>query len=218
LSSQCLTFFIRERTVASLISLGAAPGALTDPCPQHPSGRTPADLSSANGHKGIAGYLAESFLSAQLESIDLKRGAGESLGTKIVQRVQEQNAAQLNNEGISHELSLKDSLAAVCNATQAAARIHQVFRVQSFQRKQQKEYGDDKFGISDERALSLIAVNAKPHKSGQRDEPVHVAATRIQNKFRSWKGRKDFLIIRQRIVKIQVHLLPDFACYNVQML
>ncbi|MCI21616.1 calmodulin-binding transcription activator 1-like, partial [Trifolium medium] len=170
-----------ERTVASLISLGAAPGALTDPCPQHPSGRTPADLASANGHKGIAGYLAESFLSAQLESIDLKRGAGESFGTKVVQRVQEQNTAQLNNEGISHELSLKDSLAAVCNATQAAARIHQVFRVQSFQRKQQKEYVDEKFGISDEQALSLIAVNAKSHKSGQRDEPVHVAATRIQN-------------------------------------
>ncbi|CAJ2677065.1 unnamed protein product [Trifolium pratense] len=196
----------RERTVVSLIALGAAPGALTDPCPQHPSGRTPADLASANGHKGIAGYLAESFLSAQLESIDLKRGAAESFGTKVVQRVQEQNTARLNNEGISHELSLKDSLAAVCNATQAAARIHQVFRVQSFQRKQQKEYGDDKFGISDERALSLIALNAKSHKSGQRDEPVHVAATRIQNKFRSWKGRKDFLIIRQRIVKIQAHV------------
>ncbi|GAU19109.1 hypothetical protein TSUD_79320 [Trifolium subterraneum] len=196
----------RERTVVSLIALGAAPGALTDPCPQHPSGRTPADLASANGHKGIAGYLAESFLSAQLESIDLKRGAGESFGTKVVQRVQEQNTAQLNSEGISHELSLKDSLAAVCNATQAAARIHQVFRVQSFQRKQQKEYGDDKLGISDDRALSLIAVNAKSHKSGQRDEPVHVAATRIQNKFRSWKGRKDFLIIRQRIVKIQAHV------------
>ncbi|CAL5214419.1 unnamed protein product [Lathyrus oleraceus] len=196
----------RERTVASLISLGAAPGALTDPCPQHPSGRTPADLASANGHKGIAGYLAESFLSAQLKSIDLKREAGENFGAKIVQRVHEHNTFQLSNERISHELSMKDSLAAVCNATQAAARIHQVFRVQSFQRKQQKEHGVDKFGISDERALSLIAANAKSHKFGQRDEPVHVAATRIQNKFRSWKGRKDFLIIRQRIVKIQAHV------------
>lgn len=189
----------RERTVASLISLGAAPGALTDPCPQHPSGRTPADLASANGHKGIAGYLAESFLSSQLKSLDLKRNMRETVGTK--QRVREQN-----NECFSHEPSMKDSLAAVCNATQAAARIHQVFRVQSFQRKQQKEYDGDKFGISDERALSLISVNAKSHKSGLRNEPVHVAATRIQNKFRSWKGRKDFLIIRQRIVKIQAHV------------
>ncbi|KAJ4715734.1 Calmodulin-binding transcription activator [Melia azedarach] len=38
------------------------------------------------------------------------------------------------------------------------------------------------------------------------DEFVHAAATRIQNKFRSWKGRKDFLIIRGKIVKIQAHV------------
>ncbi|KAJ1398660.1 P-loop containing nucleoside triphosphate hydrolase, partial [Sesbania bispinosa] len=195
----------RERTVASLISLGAAPGALTDPCPEHPSGRTPADLASANGHKGIAGYLAESFLSAHLKSLDLNRDVGEKSGA-VVQRVQEQNTAQVNDEDLSYELSLKDSLAAVCNATQAAARIHQVFRVQSFQRKQLKEYGDDRFGMSDEHALSLVTMNVKPHKSGLRDEPVHAAATRIQNKFRGWKGRKEFLMIRQRIVKIQAHV------------
>lgn len=129
-------------------------------------------------------------------------GAGENSGAKVVQRVQEQNSTEVNDGDLSYELSLKDSLAAVCNATQAAARIHQVFRVQSFQRKQLKEYGDGKFGISDEHALSLITV--KSHKAGQHDEPVHAAAIRIQNKFRSWKGRKEFLIIRQRIVKIQV--------------
>lgn len=147
----------------------------------------------------------------------MKRDLGENFGEKIIQRIQEQNTAK---EVLSHELSLKDSLAAVCNATQAAARIHQVFRVQSFQRKQkqQKEYGDYKFGVSDERALSLITINAKSHKFGQCYEPVHIAATRIQNKFRSWKGRKDFLIIRRRIVKIQVHLFPTFACNNVQMM
>ncbi|TKY60274.1 Calmodulin-binding transcription activator 3 [Spatholobus suberectus] len=78
--------------------------------------------------------------------------------------------------------------------------------MQSFQRKQLKEYGDDKFGISDEHALSLVKVNVKSHKSGPRNEPVHAAAIRIQNKFRSWKGRKDFLMIRQRIVKIQAHV------------
>nr|KYP49260.1 Calmodulin-binding transcription activator 3 [Cajanus cajan] len=195
----------RERTVAFLISLGAAPGALTDPCPEHPSGRTPADLASANGHKGIAGYLAESSLSAHLTTLDLNRDVGENSGAKVVQRLQ--NTAQVHDlDGPSYELSLKDSLAAVCNATQAAARIHQVFRMQSFQRKQQKEYGDDKFGISDERALSLVTVNVKSHKSGPRDEPVHAAAIRIQNKFRSWKGRREFLMIRQRIVKIQAHV------------
>ena len=199
--SNFASYFVRERTVASLISLSAAPGALTDPSPEHPSGRTPADLASANGHKGIAGYLAESLISAHLSSLDLNTDAGENSGAKVVQRVP-QNTAEVTDEYLSCEPSLKDSLAAVCNATQAAARIHQVYRVQSFQRKQQKEYGDNRFGISDEHALSLITVKA--HKDGQRHEPVHAAAIRIQNKFRSWKGRKEFLMIRQRIVKIQV--------------
>ncbi|KAK7399555.1 hypothetical protein VNO78_10740 [Psophocarpus tetragonolobus] len=195
----------RERTVVFLISLGAAPGALIDPCPEYPSGRTPADLASAKGHKGIAGYLAESTLSAHLTTIDLNGDAGENSGTKVVQRIQ--NIAQVNGlDDLSYELSLKDSLAAVCNATQAAARIHQVYRMQSFQRKQVKEYGDDKFGISDERALSLLTMNVKSHKSGPRYEPVHAAAIRIQNKFRSWKGRREFLMIRQHIVKIQAHV------------
>lgn len=138
----------------------------------------------------------------------------ENSGAKGVQRIQ--NTAQVNDlDGQSYELSLKDSLAAVCNATQAAARIHQVFRMQSFQRKQLKEYDDDKFGISDERALSLVTVNVKPHKSGPRNEPVHAAAIRIQNKFRGWKGRREFLMIRQRIVKIQVRMFRNMS--SVQM-
>ncbi|KAL2343063.1 hypothetical protein Fmac_004348 [Flemingia macrophylla] len=195
----------RERTVAFLISLGAAPGALTDPCPEYPTGRPPADLASANGHKGIAGYLAESSLSAHLTTLDLNRDMGENMGAKVVQRLQ--NTAQGHDlDGLSFELSLKDSLAAVRNATQAAARIHQVFRMQSFQRKQLKEYDEDKFEISGERALSLVTMNVKSRKSGTRDEPVHAAAIRIQNKFRSWKGRREFLMIRQRIVKIQAHV------------
>ncbi|EEF31132.1 calmodulin-binding transcription activator (camta), plants, putative [Ricinus communis] len=196
----------RERTVASLVLLGAAPGALTDPTPKYPAGRTPADLASANGHKGIAGYLAESALSAHLSSLNLDNQDSDNAeisGPRGGQLVPE-HITSISNKDLPYGQSLKDSLAAVCNATQAAARIHQVFRVQSFQKKQLKEFGDDKFGISHEHALSLIAVKA--NKQGQNDEPVHAAAIRIQNKFRSWKGRKEFLIIRQRIVKIQAHV------------
>lgn len=185
---------------------------MTDPCPKYPSGRTPADLASAEGHKGIAGYLAESALSAHLSSLklDTKEGdATEISGAKAVQTVSERSATPISDGDLPDGLSLKDSLAAVCNATQAAARIHQVFRMQSFQKKQLKEYGDDKSGMSHERALSLIAV--KSQKAGQCDEPVH-AAIRIQNKFRGWKGRKEFLIIRQRIVKIQVHC---YCCFSL---
>ncbi|KAM3757517.1 hypothetical protein ACB098_02G194400 [Castanea mollissima] len=47
----------RECTVASLVSLGADPGALIDPCSKYPLGRTAAHLASANGHQRIAGHL-----------------------------------------------------------------------------------------------------------------------------------------------------------------
>lgn len=191
--------------MASLISLGAAPGALTDPTPQYRRGRTPADLASFNGHKGIAGYLAESFLSAHLSSLNLDPKEGEvslSSEERAVQAISERSPTPCGAGDLLFGLSLKDSLAAVCNATQAAARIHQVFRVQSFQRKQLKEYGDDRLEISDERALSMVAV--KGSKLGQSDDSAHAAAIRIQNKFRGWKGRKEFLIIRRQIVKIQV--------------
>ncbi|XP_071696321.1 calmodulin-binding transcription activator 3-like isoform X2 [Rutidosis leptorrhynchoides] len=196
----------RERTVAFLISQGAAAGALTDPSPRHPTGRTPADLASSNGDKGIAGYCAEAALSAHLQLINLK-DANKDIDVsslKPVQPVTERTPTPVSYGDMPQGLSLKDSLAAVCNATQAAARIHQVFRVQSFQKKQLKEHGGSEFGLSDERALSLLAL--KTPKTGQHDEPVHSAAVRIQNKFRSWKGRKDFLIMRQRVVKIQAHV------------
>lgn len=194
----------RERTVAFLISIGASPGALTDPTPMYPSGETPADLAACNGHKGIAGYLAESSLSFHLSSLDLKDSKQSDCREIAVETVSERIATPVGAGDLPHGLSMKDSLAAVRNATQAAARIHQVFRVQSFQRKQLKEYGDTEYGISDERALSLLALKTK--KAGQHDEPVHAAAVRIQNKFRSWKGRKDFLLIRRQIIKIQAHV------------
>ncbi|KAK6118384.1 hypothetical protein DH2020_047801 [Rehmannia glutinosa] len=200
-------YYGRERTVGFLISLGAAPGAVTDPTPIKPSGRTPADLAASNGHKGIAGYLAESalsYLSSHLSSLELKDSKENDGRGKAVETVSERIATPVGDGDFTNGLSLKDSLAAVRNATQAAARIHQVFRVQSFQRKQLKEYGDSEFGMSDERALSLLAGKSK--KAGQHDEPVNAAAIRIQNKFRSWKGRKDFLLIRQRIIKIQAHV------------
>lgn len=129
--------------------------------------------------------------------MDKKSGDATETGARTIQTVSPRNTSSISDGD-----SLKDSLTAVRNATQAAARIHQVFRVQSFQKKQMKEFDGEKFRMSDERALSFLAV--KSHKQGHQDEPVHTAAIRIQNKFRSYKGRKDFLIMRQQVVKIQV--------------
>ena len=131
--------------------------------------------------------------------------AAEISGAKAVETVSERSATPVSDGDLPY--SSKGSLAAVCNASQSFARIHEDFRVKSFKKKQVKEYGDDKFGMSDERVLSLLALWT--NKSGQHYLPVHaVAAIRIQNKFRCWKGRREFLIIKQRMVEIQVH------CYN----
>ncbi|CAN6900797.1 unnamed protein product [Brassica oleracea] len=178
-------FFGRELVIGSLIALGASPGALTDPNPDFPSGSTPSDLAYANGYKGIAGYLSEYALRAHVSLLSLN----------------ESNAETSESAPSPSSSSLTDSLSAVRNATQAAARIHQVFRAQSFQKKQMKE-----FGVSEERALSMLAP--KTHKQGRAhsDDSVQAAAIRIQNKFRGYKGRKDYLITRQRIIRIQAHV------------
>ncbi|GKV52568.1 hypothetical protein SLEP1_g59145, partial [Rubroshorea leprosula] len=198
------TVIRRERAVASLISLGAAPGAVTDPSSKYPIGRAPAELASANGHKGIAGYLAECSLSAHLSSLNLDNQDGHAAeGAKAVQEFSERTAIPFSLDNTSDALTLKDSLAAVRNANIAFSRIHQVNQVHSFQKKQLKEYGDDKFGMSDERALSLLAV--KSYKPGRKDKYAHAAATRIQSIFRGWKDRKQFMMIREKIVKIQAH-------------
>ncbi|ERN14613.1 hypothetical protein AMTRI_Chr04g244780 [Amborella trichopoda] len=204
----------RERTVAAIIALGGAPGALSDPTPKFSSGQTPADLASVNGHKGIAGYLAESALTSHLSKLTIEEAIedGNELALTSENALEPTNDEIIDqfNDGDSLDgLSLRNSLTAVRNAAQAAARIHEVFRVQSFHRKKLIEYGDDKFGMSDERALSLISVQ-KMRKTGN-DEPVH-AAVRIQRKFRGWKGRKEFLVIRQRIV----HLQAFFRGYQVR--
>ncbi|KAL0757069.1 hypothetical protein Bca101_094737 [Brassica carinata] len=178
-------FFGRELVAGSLIALGASPGTLTDPNPDFPSGSTPSDLAYANGYKGIAGYLSEYALRAHVSLLSLN----------------ESNTETSESAPSPSSSSLTDSLTAVRNATQAAARIHQVFRAQSFQKKQMKE-----FGVSEERALSMLAP--KTHKQGRAhsDDSVQAAAIRIQNKFRGYKGRKDYLITRQRIIRIQAHV------------
>ncbi|CAL5084144.1 unnamed protein product [Urochloa decumbens] len=197
----------RERTVGTLIANGADPCALTDPRQQFPSGRTAADLASENGYKGIAGFLAESALTSHLSALTLKESQGgnveEICGSTAAEDFAEPSSAQLACVDSQAE-SLKESLGAVRKSTQAAARIFQAFRVESFHRKKVIEYGDDDCGLSDERTLSLVSLkNAKP---GHSDMPMHSAAVRIQNKFRGWKGRKEFMIIRQKIVKIQAHV------------
>lgn len=201
-------FYGREDTVVALVSLGALCGALTDPSAEYPMCRTPADLASANGHKGISGFLAECSLTTHLSLLTVKeseedKNTTEYSGAKAIQTVSERVASPISEEDVPESLSLKDSLAAVCNATQAAARIHQIYRIQSFQRKQLIEQVNDETS-SEEHALSILA--ARTSRLGHNDVHAHAAAVSIQKKYRGWKKRKEFLIIRERIVKIQAHV------------
>ncbi|CAN4107976.1 unnamed protein product [Withania somnifera] len=198
-------FYGSEKTVVGLVSLGASPGALTDPSAEFPLGRTPADLASANGHKGISGFLAESSLTTHLSKLtvtDAKEElASEVCGEKFGETITERVTVTTTGNDVPDVLSLKDSLAAICNATQAAARINQIFRVQSFQRKQIIEHSNNELS-SDENALSIVASRSCKLAKNK----AHTAAIQIQKKFRGWNKRKEFLLIRQKIVKIQAHI------------
>ncbi|XP_030496224.2 calmodulin-binding transcription activator 4 isoform X2 [Cannabis sativa] len=196
--------FGREKMVAALIASGASAGAVTDPCSQDPIGKTAASIAASNGHKGLAGYLAEVALTSHLSSLTLE----ESELYKGSAEIEAENTINsISKHGlIAHEdqLSLEPTLAAVRNAAQAAARIQSAFRAHSF-RKQQKEAIDSNIN-EDEYGFSLNDISAMSKMKFRNPRDYNSAALSIQKKYRGWKGRKDFLALRQKVVKIQAHV------------
>ncbi|GKD52871.1 calmodulin-binding transcription activator 4-like protein isoform X2 [Tanacetum coccineum] len=189
--------FGREKMVAELLASGAYPGAVTDPCRQDPIGKTPASIAETYGHKGLAGYLSEVALTSHLSSItliesELSECSVDVEAEKTVNSISNQNLV------VEDQLSIKNVIAAVRNAAQAASRIQAAFRADSFKKRIQKvaveRGGADEYGIlpSDIERLSALS---------------------IQKKYRGWKGRKDFLTLRKKVVKIQV-LLPFTQTLN----
>ncbi|KAJ7539193.1 hypothetical protein O6H91_11G080600 [Diphasiastrum complanatum] len=207
----------REKVVLALLAAGAAPGPLTDPTSNYPSGRTPADLAASSKHGGMAGYLAEMSLTTHLSSLALKEKNMNEIETfsatlaeeKAVDYLSERTNLQQNLERADERITLQESLRAVRNAARAAALIQATFRRHSFQKRQDSlelEVIDD-YKMSHEEIKAMVAAQ-KIQKAfpGHRKEKLHAAAVQIQCKFRSWKGRKDFLNLRQRVVKIQAHV------------
>ncbi|XVE74759.1 hypothetical protein DITRI_Ditri12bG0043700 [Diplodiscus trichospermus] len=200
--------FGREKMVAALIASGGSAGAVTDPTSQDPIGKTAASIAASSGHKGLAGYLSEVALTSHLSSLTLEESE-LSKGSAAVQAEMAVNSISKGNLATSEDqLSLKDTLAAVRNAAQAAARIQNAFRAHSFRKRQLKEIAAaaasvDEYGITSDEIQGLSTMsklafgNAHYHNS---------AALSIQKKFRGWKGRKDFLTLRQKVVKIQAHV------------
>ncbi|KAL5700685.1 hypothetical protein ACHQM5_026102 [Ranunculus cassubicifolius] len=191
-------YYGREETVVALVKLGAAPGAVDDPTSNFPGGRTAADLASSRGHKGIGGYLAEADLTSHLSSLIRKMG---SVAATIAP---EEAVETVSVEGIEEgQLSLKSSLDAVKKSAEAAALIQASFRAHSFQYRQLSSKHDEV--TMDVVALASSSVT-KGRKMSHFSDYLHTAATKIQQKYRGWKGRKEFLIMRSRVVKIQAHV------------
>ncbi|KAK7291740.1 hypothetical protein RIF29_07121 [Crotalaria pallida] len=198
------SYFGREETVIALVKLGATPGALEDPTSACPLGQTAADLASSRGHKGIAGYLAEADLKIQLSTLVVNENERDNSATTIAADSDFESArAESSYMTMDEQHHLKESLDAFRKSAHAAASIQAAFRARSFCQRQLTESSSD---IS-EAAFDLVADSLnKVQKMCHFEDYLHSAALRIQKRFRGWKRRKDFLKIRNRIVKIQAHI------------
>ncbi|XP_057811185.1 calmodulin-binding transcription activator 4 [Salvia miltiorrhiza] len=196
--------FGREKMVAALIASGASAGAVTDPNSQDPTGKTAASIAASYGHRGLAGYLSEVALTTHLTSLTLVESE-LSKGSAALEAERAVNS--ISSSEYEDEDSLRQTLAAVRNAAQAAARIQSAFRAHSFRKRQQWEsaiaIGGDEFSLLEEDIHGLSAASKLAFRS-TRD--YNSAAVSIQKKYRGWKGRKDFLALRQKVVKIQAHV------------
>ncbi|KAE9601123.1 putative IQ motif, EF-hand binding, ankyrin repeat-containing domain-containing protein [Lupinus albus] len=200
--------FGREKMVASLIASGASAGAVTDPSARDPIGKTAASIASSNGHKGLAGYLSEVALTSHLSCLTLGESELSRSSAEFEADLKVSSVPKVNLTTSEDQESLKDTLAAIRNAAQAAARIQSAFRSHSFRKRRTKEaaasmgsYAIDAGNIGNIPELSAFSKhafrNSREHNS---------AALSIQKKYRGWKGRKDFLTLRQKVVKIQAHV------------
>ncbi|KAL0911668.1 hypothetical protein M5K25_019823 [Dendrobium thyrsiflorum] len=198
-------YYGREQTVVTLLKLGAYPGAVEDPTSKFPVGKTAADLASSRGHKGIAAYLAEADLTSHLTSMSITENVMGSVSASLaaeeaVETVEGKNIFSFDVE--SGQIPLRESLAAVRNSAHAAAQIHAAFSAQSFRQLQSTKNAEQ----SDIAYEVMLSLNNRIHKTGHFNEYLHISAIKIQQKYRGWKRRKEFLKIRNRIVKIQAHV------------
>lgn len=191
--------------VAALIASEASAVAVTDPTSQDPVGKTAASIADIHGHKGLAGYLSEVALTSHLSSLTFEESEF-SKGSAEVEAEMTVNCISKGDLSSTEDyIPLQNTLAAVRNAAQAAARIQSAFRAHSFRKRQNKETAFaaciDEYGIDPNDIQGLLAMS-KLNFSNRRD--YNAAALSIQKKYRGWKGRKEFLSIRQKVVKIQV--------------
>lgn len=156
------------------------------------------------GHKGIAGYLAEADLITHLSSLTVNQNVvGNDAATTAAQEaIETPYEVAPSNGTLDDNCSLKGSLAAIRKSAHAAALIQAAFRARSAHFRQLTKGNDDMSEVSLE--LGMLGSLNRLQKTSHFGDYLHTAASKIQKKYRGWKGRKEFLKIRNRIVKIQV--------------
>ncbi|MED6160075.1 hypothetical protein PIB30_048000 [Stylosanthes scabra] len=201
--------FGREKMVASLIAAGASAGAVTDPTSADPDGKTAAAIADSNGHKGLAGYLSEVALTSHLSSLTLEEC---EIAKDTAEIDAELTVSHVSKENIGED---RISLAAVRNAALAASRIQAAFRAHSFKKRREREAAAaaaasaaslDGYDIDVDAISNILALSPSSGHSFGRSRDYNAAALSIQKKYRGWKSRKDFLELRQKVVKIQAHV------------
>ncbi|XP_078148255.1 calmodulin-binding transcription activator isoform X3 [Carex rostrata] len=191
-------FYGRERMVASLLSARANPSLVTDPTPDYPGGSTAADLADKQGFEGLAAYLAEKGITAHFEAMSLHGNIDSDRNSKLTSTSRPDNHL-LTNLG-EEELCLKDSLAAYRNAADAASKIQAAFRERTL--KLQTDAVQMENSESDAKCIVAALKIQNAYKNYNRKKVMRAAA-RIQSHYRTWKIRKDFLVMRNNAIRIQ---------------
>ena len=145
--------FGRKKIVAALIASSASAGAVTDPSPRDPTGKSAISIASTSGHKELAGYLSQVVVTSHLSSLMLEESELSKWSTEVEAAINTNSISKRSLAASEDQIPLKDALAAVRNTTQVAARIQAAFRAHSFRRKQQRE--GCHFVFKDEAATSF---------------------------------------------------------------
>jgi hypothetical protein len=207
----------QEEAIVHLLEAGADPAAVTDPTVTNTAGQSAADLAATNGHVGISGFLAESSLRARLSSMTVSEDpidialsciAGDNAVAKLAHR----ESLKRSVVRLEDQRSLEASIEALRNAARSKALIQAAFRQHSFQKRENDTLASMQSDEYDLTTIELQAwITANAAKKIQKAYRGHhgkqqLAAIRIQNKFRGWRARRDFLSFRQHIVKLQAHV------------
>ncbi|XP_027919301.1 calmodulin-binding transcription activator 5-like isoform X2 [Vigna unguiculata] len=195
-------YYGREKMVATLLSAGAKSNLVTDPTPKNPGGCTAADLAYMRGHDGLAAYLSEKSLVQHFNDMSLAGNISGSLETSTTDTV---NSACLTDD----QQNMKDTLAAYRTAADAAARIQAAFREHNLKLRTNAVMSSN----PEAEARKIVAAMKIQHAFRNFEtKKMMGAAARIQCTFRTWKIRKEFLLMRRHAVKIQA----AFRCFQLR--